>query len=89
MTEPIVWFTFEKLIYTMSKHSRKTRIIEQVALDIHDGVAFRLIVPQSGIELAGDNQGCLRTSVSETPDVLENGMRRIFRHVRGSCHGDT
>ena len=40
MTEPMDWFTFEKLIYTMSKQSCKSRIIEQDALDIHDGTAF-------------------------------------------------
>ncbi len=50
------WFTFEKLMHTMSKH---------VALDIHDGIAFGLIVPQSGIKLASENQRGLHTSVPE------------------------
>jgi hypothetical protein len=89
MTEPMVWFTFEKLMYTMSKHSRKSRIIERVALDIHDGIAFGLIVPHSGIELAGENEGGLCTSVPEALNVFKNGLRRILRHVCGACHDDT
>ena len=56
MTEPMVWFTFEKLIYTMSKQSCKSRIIEQDALDIHDGTAFGMIISHSGIKLAGENK---------------------------------
>ena len=72
MTEPMVWFTFEKLIYTTSKQSYKSRIIEQNALDIHDGIALHLIVPHSGTRLAGENEGGLRTSVPEGLDVLED-----------------
>ena len=56
MTEPMVLFTPEKLIYTMSKQSCKSRIIEQDALDIHDGTAFGFIVAHSGTKLAGDNE---------------------------------
>ena len=56
MTEPTVWFTPEKLIYTMSKQSYKSRIMEQDALDIHDGTAFGFIVPHSSTKLAGDNE---------------------------------
>lgn len=47
ITEPMVWFAFEK---PMSEHSHNSRIIEQAALDIHDGIVFRLIIPQNGIE---------------------------------------
>jgi hypothetical protein len=89
MTEPMVWFTFEKLIYTMSKQSCESRIVEQVALDIHDGIAFGLIVPHSGIKLAGENEGGLCTSVPEAPGVLKDGLRRIVRRVCGACHDDT
>jgi hypothetical protein len=89
MTEPMVWFTFEKLIYTMNKQSCKSRIIEQVALDIHDGIAFGLIVPHSGIKLAGENEGGLCTSVQEAPGVLKDGLRRIVGGVCGACHDDT
>ncbi len=89
MTEPMVWFTFEKLIYTISKQSCESRIIEKVAPDIHDGIAFSLIVPHSGIKLAGDNEGGLCTSVPEAPDVLKHGLRRIVRHICGACHDDT
>ena len=52
----MVWFTPEKLIYTMNKQSCKSRIIEQDALDIHDGTAFGFIVPHSSTKLAGDNE---------------------------------
>ena len=45
MTEPMVWFTFEKLIYTMSKQSYESRIIEQNALDIHDGICLAFDCP--------------------------------------------
>ena len=61
-------------------------MIERVALDIHDGIAFGLIVPHSGIELAGDNEGGLRASVPEAPDVVKDGLREIFRQV---CYDDT
>ena len=86
MTEFMVWFTFEKLIYTMSKQSE---IIEQDALDIHDGIAFGLIAPHSGTKLAGENEGGLCTSVPEAPGVLKDGLRRIVRRVRGACHDNT
>ena len=89
MTEPMVWFTFEKLIYTISKQSCKPRIIEKVAPDIHDGIAFGLIVPHSGIKLAGENEGGLCTSVPEAPGVLKHGLRGIVKHVCGACHDDT
>ena len=89
MTEPMVWFTFEKLIYTMSKWSYRSRIIEQDAPDVHDGIAFGLIVPHNGTKLAGENEGGLCTSVPETPDVLKDGLRRIVRCVCGACYDDT
>jgi len=44
----MVWLTFEKLMYTVSKHSREPRT-ERVALDVHDSIAFSLIVPHGGI----------------------------------------
>ena len=60
-----------------------------VALDIHDGVGFGLIVPHSGMELAGNNEGGLRTRVPEAPDVPKDGLRGIIRHVCSACHDDT
>ena len=56
MTKPMVWFTPEKLIYTISKQSCKSRIMEQDSLDIHDGIAFGFIIPHSGTKLAGDHE---------------------------------
>ena len=43
----------------MSKQSYKSRIIEQDALDIHDGVALGLIVPHNSTKLADKNEGGL------------------------------
>lgn len=69
--------------------SCNSRITEQVALDIHDGIAFGLIVPHSGIKQAGENEGGLCTSVPEAPGVLKDGLRRIVRRVCGARHDDT
>ena len=61
MTEPMVWFTFEKLIYTMSKQSCKSRIVEQDALDIHDGTASGFIVPHSGTKRSEEHTSELQS----------------------------
>ena len=73
----------------MSKQSYKSRIIEQDALDIHDGVALGLIVTHNGTKLAGKNEGGLCTSVPEAPDVIKDRLRRVVRRVYGACHDDT
>ena len=66
----------------MSKQSCKSRIMEQDALDIHDGTAFGFIVPHSSIKLAGDNEGRLCTRVPEAPGVLKDRLRRIVTTIR-------
>ena len=73
----------------MSKQSYKSRILEQDALDIHDGVALGLIVAHNGTKLADKNEGGLCTSVPESLDVLKDSLRRIVRRVCGTCHDDT
>jgi hypothetical protein len=71
MIELMVWFTSAKL----SKHSHKSQIIKQVALDIHHGTAFGFVVPHAVIEMAGDNEGGLRASVPETPGILKKRIQ--------------